>query len=587
MSLSFLLLVVISPRDTFAVNANFTDLSYPFTDNFKIAYIGPIGDLWSASDNKLYRKTAGNWQASSFIPVPIKSIWQSTDGQVVFLAVGGGYSYSGLWRSSDRGDSFIQDSSIYSTPFSANYLASTSNYVYIAGNYTGTTGGFLFRVPLGDLSSSAIDISPSLNGPGFSLFPIGLLGSGGQLLSIGGLTYSGIFSLDEFGPTWSNIIYHSSLVAADSDGTKVMASFSPSNSSVAQVAVSPDYNFSPSSGTYSLGQPMTTLSRVSGAWIGGSNVSGKSGIWRSSDDGFHWSLVRSDSTNDIFGSGTILLGATNGQILKSTDTGLTWSCDSCSAPSPPEPEVLPASTSLKHPVILIHGIGGLPDNWRDIGYINSLLELGYDNEIINLFKYSDSTPYDYQGNILDIGERLPAVINQLSTLSSDGKVDILGFSMGGVVGRQGLITDYSAASKVRKFINVGVPNLGSYLASFFIGDTSKLSGLPGLVSQARNFLLNKAANLLRSGNQPLDVNSPAAQQLRIGSSFLEGLNAQTLPSSLQTYSLYGDERITLHQKLLNLELFKEFPLGDLLVDTSSSSTIPGSIPTKFAYQEPI
>ena len=92
-------------------------------------------------------------------------------------------------------------------------------------------------------------------------------------------------------------------------------------------------------------------------------------------------------------------------------------------------------------------------------------------------------------------------------------------------------------------------------------------------------------NVLRGGDQPLDANSPAIQELRIGSSFLSALNARSLPSSIKTYSLFGDEKILLHQKLFFLDLRKEFAMGDLVVDKASAGTIPSSVPDQFSYTE--
>ncbi len=585
-----------------------TAVSYPFVDNFKLTYIGPTGDSWASSNTKLYRKlSGGDWQVSSFIPIPIKSIWQSTSGQVVYLAVSGGYSYSGLWRSTDRGENFTQDSAIYHIQFSTSSLLSTVSYLYVTGNYTSTTGGFMFRIPLSTITVPVPDWGHgevSLNGAGFTIYPMGLTLHSGQLQILSGQTYSGIFSLDETGLGWTNITYHSDLVALDSDGTTIVASFVPSNVSVAQVAAGPGYSFIATLGNYSLGKPLEQISHLNGAFLAvGADGLGSGGIWRSSDGGAHWSRVRSDSTSYVVGGGTTALAGTSGQILKSTDTGLTWSCDSCSAPvvippPPPPPPVvitppvsasssavLSSTTSLKHPVILIHGIGGRPDDWKNNGVESLLVNLGYTSNLFKTFNFSDTLPYNYQGEITEIGSKLPSVIDQLSSISPDGKVDIVGFSMGGVVGRQGLVANPSAASKVRNFISIGVPNLGSYLVTFFAGDTSKLSKTSGLFTLARNFLLSRVVEIFRGGNQPLDANSAAVQELRIGSSFLNALNAQPLPRSIQTYSLFGDENIVLRQKLFFLDLHKEFGLGDLVVDRSSAGTIPGTIPDQFAYAE--
>lgn len=244
----------------------------------------------------------------------------------------------------------------------------------------------------------------------------------------------------------------------------------------------------------------------------------------------------------------------------------------------------------KRPIILIHGIGGQPNDWSKNGIRNYLVSSGYDISLINLFEYGLlNGSYNYQGDIYNISSRLPSLIEQSSVTSlsigGDGKVDILAFSMGGVVGRQGLVASSSAALKVNKFINVGVPNLGSYLASFF-GSENYLDPNPiGMLGFAKNAILSKVLDIFKGGEQPLSLNSLAAQQLTVGSRFLENLNFQTLPSNVKTYAIHSNEKVVLKQKIFFLELNAELGLGDLVVDKSSGGTIPGSTALSYLYEE--
>lgn len=244
----------------------------------------------------------------------------------------------------------------------------------------------------------------------------------------------------------------------------------------------------------------------------------------------------------------------------------------------------------KRPIILIHGIGGAPGDWIDNGINSYLLGSNYTSNQINIFEYGFlGGLYNYQGDINGIGSRLPSLIDQASSQSlsmgGDGKVDILGFSMGGVVGRQGLVASPSVALKVNKFINIGVPNLGSYIAAFF-GSENYLDPNPvGMLGFAKNAILSKVLEIFKGGEQPLSLNSLAAQQLTVGSGFLENLNFQTLPGNVKTYAIHSNEKITLKQKIFFLELNAELELGDLVVDKSSGSTIPGSSALSYRYEE--
>lgn len=297
---------------------------------------------------------------------------------------------------------------------------------------------------------------------------------------------------------------------------------------------------------------------------------------------YSWSTGPVVRTNGL----TVLAGQTQSGTVTVT-SGSQSRTVSWSVTAPAAPTGYP-----KHPVILIHGIGGRPRDWENNGVKNFLIDNGYTDSLISKFDYgSNAGSYDYEGDISIIGSRLPDVIETLSRAAvargGDGKVDVVGFSMGGVVGHQGLVASSSATLKVRKFVTVGSPNLGSYLASFFGYENYNPTdnALQGMLGYLRNEVVSKVLQIFKVGEQPLSINSPAAQELMVNSSFLNDLNSQTLPLSVHTYALYSNEKITFNQKLFFLEVHKELPLGDLVVDPSSGSTIPGSSPLTYLYEE--
>jgi len=284
-----------------------------------------------------------------------------------------------------------------------------------------------------------------------------------------------------------------------------------------------------------------------------------------------------------------------------------------------------------HPLILIHGLGGHPEDWEKTGIISFLVEQGgYDRNLIRSFDYGsivegNETHYNYQGDIQQIAHRLcddpnipdafPFQVDRLSreSVAQGGpeKVDIVTFSMGGLIARYYLAqreedswgTRYTG--KVRKLIQLSSPNLGvdwialynNHLHGSFIWrlvvKLSQWGVIPvDLASDVerthvklRAMKASAAGQVLSGDSQPIQADSVAAQQLAPDSALLTNLNRPNQsPTDVSYACIYGDLVAALRLHFAGLNLNTEFSMGDLIVSTKSASTIPGIRPTERPFR---
>ena len=202
-----------------------------------------------------------------------------------------------------------------------------------------------------------------------------------------------------------------------------------------------------------------------------------------------------------------------------------------SNPTSPKPK----PTIPPHPVVFVHGLNGQPSDWENKtagrDYVGPLQEQGVDRELIYLYPYADYNRdgiYDFQGDIIGIAQDLPQAVEQLSqkhkSLGGDGKVDIVAFSLGGLVARS-YFASPEFGHRVRKFIDIATPHKGVYIGEI----ANFVDGLPVGGTYIREALV-KLLNLLWNvpmrfnNNRPLDFASLAVQQVIPGSEFLNALN---------------------------------------------------------------
>ncbi len=262
-----------------------------------------------------------------------------------------------------------------------------------------------------------------------------------------------------------------------------------------------------------------------------------------------------------------------------------------------------------HPVVLIHGMGGRPSDWSlpEQDYVSLIREMyatdedfSYPPTWIHTYYYGNvGWEYNYQGDIREIALGLEAVVDDLATRyaesfgetleslesrDEDRVVDIVGYSMGGLVARQYLIK-HQDNHHIRKLVTVAAPHQGS----FWMGLDDSLSTLPKIgesLESAVNDLVYKAFDRFDKNGQPLSPNSTAAQQLIPDSEFLDYLNmVEWAPLDVDYSVIYGDIKVNLRERLFFLEFHKELSIGDFAVLVDSARTIPAVVPKEFSFEE--
>ncbi len=285
-----------------------------------------------------------------------------------------------------------------------------------------------------------------------------------------------------------------------------------------------------------------------------------------------------------------------------------------------------------HPLILIHGLGGRPEDWEIGGVTAFLVERGgYDRKWIRLFDYgtvteNGETRYNYQGDICQIAHRLdddprlpdtfPFQVDRLSRESvahgGPAQVDIVTFSMGGVVARYYLGQRQEDAwgtryrGNVRKLIQIGAPNLGVDWIGLYnhhlrgswiwrvVVQLSKRGVIPiNLASdvermQAKLRALHTTATdrVLDAHDQPISADGIATQQIAPDSEFLAAINRPgQMPGEVEYACIFGDLVAAFRLRIPAMTVQTEFSMGDLLVTASSASNIPGVQPKRRAFRK--
>ena len=217
------------------------------------------------------------------------------------------------------------------------------------------------------------------------------------------------------------------------------------------------------------------------------------------------------------------------------------------------------------PLILIHGLNGQASVWRDDrnAVVNRLLSLGYrwSADSLQAFSYPLRTDgsglEDSNGEIATAGLQLARQIMAASQATPGRQVDLLGFSMGGLVGRWAVNylgrLEPTQRPLVSTLAMLATPN----------GGADVLTWLGGIAQESQLAVADVVRELL-----DFDVDSPAAQEMVPGSGFLAGLNAPDASDPRVRYvTIAGRARLE-----LNLRLFgAAVNVGDGLISARSAA----------------
>jgi pimeloyl-ACP methyl ester carboxylesterase len=219
------------------------------------------------------------------------------------------------------------------------------------------------------------------------------------------------------------------------------------------------------------------------------------------------------------------------------------------------------------PLILVHGFADQAWIWQrsDNALVNRLLQAGYGWNSGSLVAYTypplSGSPglSDSQGDIGLAGERLAGLVRSVAATSDDGQVDLLGFSMGGLVARsaiQALRSSDGGRALVRGLVTVATPNNGADL----------LAVVARLAARPQTAVEDLTQELLG-----VDLDGPAARQMQPGSDFLAQLNDVSRADGRLSYvTLAGSAQLALRAGPLS----KLVGLGDGVVSVDSASYLP-------------
>ena len=224
--------------------------------------------------------------------------------------------------------------------------------------------------------------------------------------------------------------------------------------------------------------------------------------------------------------------------------GLTGYAHISSTASPPGANRWGCRTFRSHrrPVILVHGtFGDMSDNWQALSPL--LYDRGYCVFALNYGSYAASGWIGIYGTgeIATAAHQLSMFVNRVLDATHAEQVDLVGYSLGGMMPRY-YIKFLGGAAKVHTLVGLGPSNHGTTLRGFFT-----------------------FANQFPGATALLTLLCPACQQQERGSTFLTRLNAGA--------GSVGDVSYTIIQSA-----------NDEVVTPYSSAFLPGPAVTNILLQ---
>gem|GEM_PF-3023460 len=258
-------------------------------------------------------------------------------------------------------------------------------------------------------------------------------------------------------------------------------------------------------------------------------------------------------------------------------------------------------SSPKHnPVILVHGLGGKDTDWttgNKAPIRNAILE-NYKKDNADFpdswvypyhYGFDSNGKYNYQGDIREIAKGLQEDVARLSQESLEaggsGKVDLVGFSLGGQIIREYFAQMVRDPDKeednrphnVDKAVIIASPNNGSAYIDAKVS-AEKHAALP---MQALESLGNFLFEATSKNGQPLNLSSLALEQLRSDSSFMKRVSYR-YSTDVDYNLIYADISTTFKQDFFGVSVGGKASLGDGLVSATSASSLP-NIPNVKKY----
>jgi len=247
------------------------------------------------------------------------------------------------------------------------------------------------------------------------------------------------------------------------------------------------------------------------------------------------------------------------------------------------------TTPKHHPVIFVHGLGGKDTDWLtgNKAKMRDLILTSYKKDDPEYpdswayayhYGYDDQGKYNYQGDIRQIAKGLQEDVARLSYESvqagGDGKVDLVGFSLGGQIIREyfaQMVRDPSKVvddrpHKIDNAVIIASPNKGSWAYS----QKDKLPWpLATLLTNEINYYMEEKTD----NGQPVNINCIALGQLKPDSSFMSRVSSR-YATDVDYSLLYGDISGTTKQDFFGVQVGGKLSVGDTLISADSASDIP-------------
>lgn len=232
----------------------------------------------------------------------------------------------------------------------------------------------------------------------------------------------------------------------------------------------------------------------------------------------------------------------------------------------------------RRPVILVHGFGANVSFWRQPGnaIVTRLLQAGLtlDGGDLVPFVYPSTSAApeseDTEGDLLRAAEQLADQLQATAERSPDRRVNVVGFSMGGLVVRAAFAVLRERGTRVGQLVAaaalIATPNDG-------------LDMLPRLALLGEE--VQRVLRALAIDPGRIDLRSVAAQQMMPNSAFLRWLNGVNVDRAVRCTLIAGSLRVTVPWQGRTISL----DIGDGLISTASATHLPGASASRYIVIE--
>ncbi|KAG0340935.1 hypothetical protein BG004_006216 [Podila humilis] len=171
------------------------------------------------------------------------------------------------------------------------------------------------------------------------------------------------------------------------------------------------------------------------------------------------------------------------------------------------------TTAHPYPVILVHATLLTADSWKDV--VPALVKEGYCPFALTYGKFGPFQQFGGMGPIEDSAQELATFAKDVMARLSVPKVDIIGHSQGGILGRY-WVKHLDGAGKVNKLVGVSAINHGTTLSNIVT--------------------IAKAIGMFNSGQELSDKIAPSFYQMVNTSPFIAKLNrdGDTVPGVISS-----------------------------------------------------